>query len=188
MLEIRIRCYNDLIKELSISTENTITLPSWYSDNISDYWDIAGLLRTISGTFSYREAANKPPIQKQADLTFIPSQSGQNISGWFFAIGESDSFSIFIESQNIAKTIYSRKGKTPLEKKLEFKGKLYINSFANSQIEQDIIENILRQYLKPYNQDNNESIDIRIRFDGRTFEILENPARGDNPPIFRGVI
>jgi hypothetical protein len=177
-----------LTKEISRSSSNSASLPSWYSDNISDYWSIAGFPGTISGTFTYQEATNKPLVQIPAVLSFIPSQQEQNISGWFFSVGGSDSFSFFIEPQNIAKTIYSRRGKTPQEQRIEIQGKLYINDFANSQIERNVIENCLRQYLRPNNQGNNETIDIRIIFDGRTFEILENSARRDKPPIFRGVI
>jgi len=161
MLETRLLCYNDLAKELARSSTNTGAIPPWYSDNISDYWDIAGLPRSISGFFSYQESIDKF-VQIPAVLSFVPSQSGQNISGWFFAIGESSDFSFFIESQKSAKTIYSRRGKTPQEQRLRLKCTLYINDGES------------------------DGLDVRIKFDGKTFEIREYPSRRSNSLIFRG--
>jgi hypothetical protein len=177
MLETRILCYNDLIKEFS----NGIVIPPWYSDNISDYWGIAGLPRTISGTF-YTPGTGDLTLQIPAVLSFVPQQSEQNISGWFFAIGDSDDFSIFIESLNSAKTIYSRRGKTPQEKKVQINGTLYINNNANVTTERDVIDRCLR----PRIIGTSEGINIRIIFDGNTFEIKEYPAKYGNPSIFQG--
>jgi hypothetical protein len=166
---------------LDTAATDGIGIPPWYSDNISDYWDIAGLPRTIPGTFTGLGTGNQP-VRIPAVLSFVPSPSGQGVSSWFFAIGESNNFSIFIESRNGTKTIYSRKGKTPQEQRLRLDCTLYINDNATSAIEQDIIERCLRPYITGID----EGIKVRIIFDGRTFEIREHPAKRSEPVIFRG--
>ena len=190
MLETRVRCYSDLLREISRSSTSTNEfyniIPPYYSDNISDYWDIAGLPRTISGVFSYQEMAHRS-VQIPALLSLIPSQSGQNVSGWHFAIADSNNFSIFIESQNSAMSIYSRSGRMPQQRRLEINGILYINEGASSPIEYEIIERCLRPFLSPY-AEGRRGINVVIRFDGTTFEIREYPARRGNPLIFRGTI
>jgi len=189
MLETRILCYNDMAKEVSVnSSGQDAMMPSWYSDNISDYWDIAGLPNTISGTFFVTGTKNQPmPIP--AVLSFVHPQSEQNISGWFLAIEENsslkpDGFSVFLESRNSAKTIYSRRGKTPQERKLQLDCTLYINDSANTPIEKEIIKRCLRPYLLGIS----ESIQVRITFDGRTLEINQHPARRSSSLIFRGTL
>ncbi|MCL2067372.1 MAG: hypothetical protein FWG99_07910 [Treponema sp.] len=184
LLETRIICYNDLLV-----TQNNITLPAWYSERISDYWDIAGLPRTISGTFSYLDITFKN-MEIPAHLSFVPLQTEHDISGWFLAISDSTDFSVFFAPRNISKIIYSRKGKTPQERRLSLRGTLYINNAANSPVEGYILESFLRpyqkSYMKAYSKEKGEGIEVRITFDGRTFEIREYPIRRDRPPIFTG--
>ena len=186
MLEARMRYYSDLIKELpsfSIDDPNGIFLPPWYSDSISDYWDIAGLPHNISGTF-FNPATRDQSLQIPAVLSIVPSTypTKHDISGWYFAIGGSGNFSIFIDPRNSVKTIYSRKGTRPQEKKLQLDCTLYINDGAIAPIERNIIERCLR----PFIIGTNENIDIRITFDGKTFEIREYPAKHSETLIFRG--
>ena len=177
MLETRILCYSDLAKNYT----SGIVVPPWYSEDISDYWDIAGLPRTISGTF-FGPGTGNASTKIPAVLSYIPQQPGQNVSGWFFAIGESGNFSFFLESMNSAKTIYSRRGKTPQERKLYINGTLYINDHANASAEREII----RRCLRPHFSVGDKSINVRIGYDGRTFEIREYPKRHSNSIIFRG--
>jgi len=59
---------------------------------------------------------------------------------------------------------------------------LYINDNANAPTERDIIERCLQPYILGVS----ESINIRIIFDGRTFEIREYPARHGSSLIFQG--
>jgi hypothetical protein len=183
LLETRILCYGNLAKRRLRSSTN-IEIPPWYSDNISDYWEIAGLPRTISGTF-FSPGIGDFSVQVPATLSIVPSPVEQAISGWFFSIGESNNFSIFIESRNSAKMIYSRKGKTPQKQKLQLDGVLYINNNANAPTEQDVIERCLRPYLLT---GITESINARIIFDGKTFEIREYPIQRSSSPLFRGII
>jgi len=190
MLETRILCYNDLLKVVSSGnfTEiNELTIPVWYSDNITDYWNIAGLPNTIEGIFYAPQA-----VQITASLTLTAPQSDKNVSGWFFAIGNSSNFSIFLESHNSAKAIYSRRGLSPQERRLQFDCKLYINNSANNAVERDIFEHCLQTFISgtasAASRGTSESINVRITFDGRTLEIREYPARRANPIIFRGIL
>ena len=177
MAETRVLCYSDLVKGFS----GGIVIPPWYSDNISDYWDIADLPRTIPGTF-FGPGIRNETVQIPAVLSFVPQQSEQNISGWFLAIGESGDFSIFIESRNSAKTIYSRRGKTPQERRVQIDCTLYINNNANASTEHGVIDRCLR----PRIMGTSEGINIRIIFDGNTFEIRESSAGRSASLIFRG--
>jgi hypothetical protein len=190
MLEARILCFTDLARSHSglasnSSVQNT-SIPSWYSDNISVYWDIAGIPRTISGSFNYQERGNRT-VQVPAVLSFVPSEIEQNISGWFFSIGSGNNFLFFIDPNNAAKVIYSRRGRTPQERSLELRGTLHINDSANSPIERDIIEQCLKPKLNTHSVGVMDTIDIIIRYDGNTFEIRQYPARS-NSLIFRGVL
>jgi hypothetical protein len=158
-----------------------IVLPQMYSNNMADYWDIAGFPRTIAGIFFVPETENLP-IQIPAVLSFVPPQTEQN--GWFLAIGESKAFSLFIESRNSTKTIYRRRQRTLQGRKLQIECILHINENANTSTERNIIEICLR----PFIMEASDSINIRIIFDGKTFEIREYPARLGNHRIFRGTL
>jgi len=188
MLEVRITCYSDILKTLKISTsniyeQNKAVLPSWYSENITDLWDIIGIPRTMPGVFSYLDAARKN-LQIPAGISIFPVLSDQNLSGWFLAVADSSDFSVFFSPRNLYKAMYSRKGKTPQELKLEIRGTLYINDAANSPYERYIIEH----FLKPYINEKDRGIEVRMMFDGNTFEIREYPIRMDRPPIFHSVL
>jgi hypothetical protein len=189
LLEVRLRCYNELAKEFSGTDSNAsnaaeITFPYWYSENISAYWDIAGLPRVIPGTFFSPGRTQIPAV-----LSFVPSGKEPELFGWYFSIGEpvhsaraDNSFSIFIDPLKSPRAIYSRKSRTPEQKTLQLNGILYIKSGTNSPIGQGIIDRV----LKPFINETSRGIKVRIRFDGRTLEIREYPATHSNPLIFRG--
>jgi hypothetical protein len=191
LLEVRLRCYNELAKELSKTDSNgsnaaAISLPARYSENISDYWDIAGLPRVIPGTlFSPGSRLTKMP----AVLSFVPSGREPELFGWYFSIGDSfssagvdKSFSLFIDPLKSPGRIYSRNGKTPEEKTVQLDGILYINPGTNSPVEQDIVDRM----LKPFINENTQGIKVRIRFDGCILEIREYPENHSNSLLFRG--
>jgi hypothetical protein len=183
MLETRILCYNDLAKGFSRS----IGMPPWFSDNIADYWDIAGLPRTISGVFYSPNKGAPKTVQIPAVLSFVSPFANRNVSGWFFAVGESKGFSIFIESRSAAKKIYSRMGKTPKDLKLRLNCNLYINNSVNFPLERDVINRCLKPYRINVNVEGMyEVIKIRVIFDGETFELREYPKKHPNAVIFKG--
>jgi hypothetical protein len=186
LLEVRLRSYKEQAKEFSEDHKDTaeISFPSRYSESISGYWDGAGLPRVIPGTFFSPELKR---TQKSAVLSLVPSGREPELFGWYFSIGESaasakddDSFSIFIDPLKSPKTIYSRGGKTPEEKKLQLDCVIYFNSGMNSPVEQEIIQSL----LKPFINENAQGIKARISFDGNSFEIRQYPAEHGNSLIF----
>jgi len=197
MLETRIICYKDMLKELSNDSsvvQNGFAIPPWYSDNISDYWNIASLPHAITGTFFAHGTGNQSKnaalaAQIPAVLSFVHPQSEHNISGWFLAIGESagiqpGSFTIFLESRNSSKIIYSRRGKTPQQRKLQLDCTLYVNDSATTPVERDVIE----RCLQPSVSGISKNMQVRIFFDGKIFEIREYPARRSESLVFKGAI
>jgi hypothetical protein len=193
LLEVRLLCYNELVKEYLQKDSNKsdmaeFSFPAWYSENISDYWDIASLPRVIRGTFF---STGSRLTQMSAILSFVPAGKEPEIFGWYFSIGESfpcvevgKNFSIFIDPLKSPRTIYSRTGKTPEEKTVQLEGILYIKPGTNLPIEQDIIDRM----LKPFINENRQGIKVRIRFDGCILEIREFPESHSNSLLFRGEI
>jgi hypothetical protein len=179
LLEVRINCYEDMANALKKDVETAI-LPDWYSETITGYWDIAGLPRKISGTFFGPSLS--PPEQISAVLTFPDDEAERKYFGWRFTARENSPFLFFIDPGKSAKTIYSRKGKTPVQNAIRLDCTLYINPGARTVLDQNIIEHCLKPFIKP----DSEGINVRISFDGNTFEIREYPATHGNPLIFRG--
>jgi hypothetical protein len=192
LLEVRLRCYNELIKEFSGADSDTpdtagVSFPRWYSENISGYWDIAGLPRIIPGSF-FGPESGPGRTRIPAVLSFVPSGEEPELFGWYFSIGESaasagadNSFSIFIDPLKSAGTIYSRKGKTPEEKTVQLDGVLYVKPGTNSPVEQDVIDRI----LNPFVNETDRGVKVRIRFDGEVFETREYPASHSSSLVFR---
>jgi hypothetical protein len=192
LLEVRLRYYNELVKEFSGTdsdpTDTINTFPSWYSENISDYWDIAGLPHNIAGTF-FSPFSGHGQTQRPAVLSFVRPETDLELFGWYLSIAESvssasadNSFSIFIDPLKSPRAVYSRNGKTPGEKRLQLDCTIYVNPGVNSSVEQEIIERM----LKPFINMNDQGIEARIIFDGHTFEIKQHPATNSNSLIFRG--
>ena len=190
LVEVRLRCYNELTKEFSKKADGEtreISFPSWYSEDITGYWDVAALPHVIPGTF-FSLVSGPIQTQKPAVLSFLRPETEPELLGWYLSIGETvssartdTSFSIFIDPLKSAGTIYSRNGKTPGEKRLQLDCTIYCNPGMNSPIEQEIINSM----LKPLINETNKGITARIIFDGRTFEIRQHPARHGSSLIFR---
>jgi hypothetical protein len=192
LLEVRLLYYNELAKGFSetgpdIPDAVEIPSPSRYSENIADYWDIAGLPHVIQGTF-FSPAAG-PGQTRPAVLSFLRTGTEPGLFGWHLSMGESaasaiadQSFSIFIDPLKSPGIIYSRNGKSPEEKEIRLDCALYINSGTNSPVEQDIIDRV----LNPFIGENDRGIKVRISFDGKDFEIRQYPAEHGSSLVFRG--
>jgi hypothetical protein len=122
-------------------------------------------------------------------LSFVPSGAEPELLGWYFSIGTPGSsakadkrISIFIDPLKSARAIYSRSGKTPAEKTVQLDGILYFSPETASPIEQEVIDRM----PKPAANETGRGVKVRIRFDGRVFEIKEYPAGKPNALIFRG--
>jgi hypothetical protein len=171
LLDVRIACYEDMAKSVS--------MPRWYSDTISGYWDIAGLPSRIEGAFFTPSPVSTEQIP--AVLTFRRDNTGQEYFGWQLAMGDR-SFFIFIDPQKSAKTIYKRGGKSPERQPIQLDCMLYVNPAANSAAEKNIID----RCLTPFTRADRQGVGARITFDGDTFEIREYPAAHGSNLIFRG--
>ncbi|MDR0656718.1 MAG: hypothetical protein LBG22_10425 [Treponema sp.] len=181
LLDARILMFEDMAKRFEKNREPA-AVPGWFSETITSYWDIAGLPRKIPGTFYNPVLALLPAEQIPAVLTFKEDETDQGYFGWYLSIGETASFSLFLDPRESAKTIYSRKGKTPQEKKVKLDCTLYANPAVNTAMERDIVERCLAPFARP----DREGIDVRIVFDGDIFEIREYPAMHSSTLIFRG--
>jgi hypothetical protein len=181
LLETRILCYEDMVKQFE-KTREPVAVPHWFSETITAYWDIAGLPHKVSGAFFSLSTKEQIP----AVLTFTEDETGQDF-GWYFTIGEftigkNTSFSLFLDPHKNAKTIYSRSGKTPAQRRVRLDCTLYANPGITTAIDRSIIE----QCITPFIRADREGIDVRITFDGDAFEIHEYPAAHGNTLIFRG--
>jgi hypothetical protein len=174
LLDIRIKCYEEMIQ--NVSDSGTIPLPIWYSETITGYWDSAGLPRGIAGNFI--SPAGEIPVV----LRFHSGEENGEYLGWYLSIGNNNSFTFFIDPQKSAGTICSRQGKTPEQKKLKINCTLYVNPGRTHTLEQSVIENS----IKPFYRADREGIDISITYDGKNFEIRESPPRHGSTLMFRG--
>jgi hypothetical protein len=121
LLEVGLRYYNELLNGFS----ETAAAETRYSEDITACWGSAGLPQTIAGTF-FSPGSGPTRTQRPAALSFVLPGTEPELWGWYFSIGETASsaragagFSIFIDPLKSPETIYSRKGKTPGEKRLQ---------------------------------------------------------------------
>ncbi|MDR1143960.1 MAG: hypothetical protein LBK77_07065, partial [Spirochaetaceae bacterium] len=169
LLELRLLYYNDLARRDPPPGREETAVPPWYSENVSDYWDIAGLPRSIRGSFvsprSYR--TNIPAV-----LTCTRPGTNSELLGWYLSIGESESYTLFVDPRNSPGALYKRKGKTPQERAVTIDCVIYIPLLVQTASEQTVIE----QSLKPFVKTSSGGIRAKIIFDGEKFEIREYPG------------
>jgi hypothetical protein len=195
LLEIRLQYYSELAREYAPADSNLyaaaeIALPSRLAESASGYWDLAGLPRTVTGTF-FSPVSRQRRTQIPGSLSFVRSEKTPELFGWYFAVGEPGvsaeaglGASIFIDPLKSLKRIYSRGGKTPGEEKLQIDCVLYIDSETDQSAARDIVDRSLAPFLSVVGR----RIEARITFDGSVFEIRERPKRHPNPLVFRGKI
>jgi hypothetical protein len=176
LLDLRIAAYTEAAKRAE-KEGGSAAFPPWFAEHVTGYWDIAGLPRTVQGSFfspASRDRAT-PPVT----LAFVPPQNEQSVFGWYLAAGSS--CTLFIDPQDSLKTIYRRKGKTPQDRTLTLDCVIYTDSTGKSGTE----NNTVAHYLESFAADSRNSIKAQIMFDGETFEIREHPAVHNNNVIFR---
>ncbi|MDR2019779.1 MAG: hypothetical protein LBQ14_03345 [Treponema sp.] len=171
LLGLRITCYEETAKQLSEGTSH-VSLPAWYSDTITRYWDIAGLPHRIRGNIS------SPNGDIPAALQFHTGEENGELLGWYLSINGNTSFALFLDPRKNVGTIYSRQGKTPEQRRVKIDCTLYVNPGRTSVQEQNSIGR--------FNRTDRQGIDISITFDGGNFEIRESPSRHGDALIFRG--
>jgi hypothetical protein len=180
LLEVRIKCYEEMAK--LFSETNSVSIPAWYSETITEYWDIAGLPRSITGNFISPGGEEIP-----ATVRLHTGEENGDLLGWYLSIGGNNSFTFFLDPKKSAATIYSRqgrrRGKTPEPGRVKINCALYVNPGRTTYLERRIIENS----ITPFNRTDQEGIDVSVAYNGSVFEIRESPPRhGGNTLIFRG--
>jgi hypothetical protein len=175
LLEVRIKYCEEMAKQFSGGSLN-VSIPAWYSDTVTGYWDIAGLPHGITGIFSI------PNGDIPATLQFHTGEENGELLGWYLSINGNNSFVLFLDPKKSAETIYSRQGKTPEQNRVKINCTLYVNPGRTNTLERNIIENSISRFNRP----DQEGIDISITFDGENFEIRESPSRHGDTLIFRG--
>jgi hypothetical protein len=175
LLELRIKCYEEIAKQL-LEGASHVSIPAWYSDTVTGYWDIAGLPHRITGNFSTLNG-NIP-----AALQFHTEEENGGLLGWYLSINGNNSFALFLDPKKSAETIYSRQGKPPEQYRVKINCTLYVNPGRTNAPERNIIENSISRF----NRLDQEGIDISITFDEENFEIRESPPRHGDIFIFRG--
>jgi hypothetical protein len=164
------------------SETNSVSIPAWYSETITEYWDIAGLPRGIAGNFII------PGGEKiSAALRLHTGEENGELFGWYLSIGSNNSFTLFLDPKKSAEKIYSlqgrRQGKSSDQDRIKINCTLYVNPGRTNALERRIIENS----ITPFNRTDQEGIDVSITYNGSVFEIRESPPRhGSNTLIFRG--
>jgi hypothetical protein len=178
LLDLRIGMFTELAKQ--IAKGESAPPPDWFSESAAGYWDVAGLPRRVSGVFFGPSLSS--PTETPAVLSFVPPEGEQELFGWYLAVGNSSSYTIFADPQKSLKTIFSRRGKTPQERAVTIDCTLYINQNAGSVIEKNVIE----RGLMPFVRINATGIGVTISFDGKNFVIKENQAAHSDKVIFSG--
>jgi hypothetical protein len=176
LLEVRIKCYEEMAKRFSET--NVVSIPAWYSETITGYWDIAGLPHSIVGSFITFDGEELP-----ATLRLHTGEENGELFGWYLSINDGNSFTFFLDPKKSAASIYSRQGKPPEQRGVKINCTLYVNPGGTTYLEQRIIEDS----VTPFNRTDREGIDVSINYNGNVFEIRESPPRhGNNTLIFRG--
>ncbi|MDR1107317.1 MAG: hypothetical protein LBL44_13255 [Treponema sp.] len=179
-LDVRIKCYEE-VEDLLAKGAESAGVPPWYSEDIAAYWDAAGLPRRIEGVFfdPFAPGAGQIP----AVLNFRENEERRETFGWYLSLGEEEDrpFFLFIDPQKSLKTIYSRNGRTPGQRAVHLGCTLHVNPSADGGPERRIAE----RCLAPLMRTSRPGVDVRIVFDGSTFEIRTWPS---GAPLFRGQV
>jgi hypothetical protein len=177
LLDLRIAAYTELA-ERAEKEDGPVSLPPWFAEQVTGYWDVAGLPRAMRGTFfsSAGRDEETPPVT----LAFVPPQNEHSVFGWYLAAGPS--CTLFIDPQDSLEAIYRRKGKTPRERAVTLDCVIYAHPAGKRGVEKSSVA----QYLESFASETRNGIKARVTFDGETFEIREHPTLHNNRVIFRG--
>jgi hypothetical protein len=88
LLELRIRCYEEIEKQF-LGGDFDVSIPNWYSDTVTGYWDIAGLPHKITGNFPTSNG-DIPAV-----LQLHTGEENGDFLGWYLSINGNNSFFYF---------------------------------------------------------------------------------------------
>jgi hypothetical protein len=174
-LNIRIIMLKELAKNLARG--KPAVLPTWYSENIAAYWNIAGLPAKISGVFLDMRLF---PWGSPVTISFASQEGSMDLFGWYLNIEDFPFGTLFVDPKESIHTILARRGKSPVERTISLDCTIHTN--INDTIEKVVIERGLKRFI----YEDSDIIDVTITFDGENFIIKRDPRFGDDEIIFRG--
>jgi hypothetical protein len=185
-LDIRIRVLEGLAKKTGRG--QAAVPPPWYSENIAEYWGIAGLPARVSGVFFNMEQLY--PWGTPAVISFTPQEGDLGLFGWYLSAGDSPSHTLFVDPKESIHRIFSRRGRSPAERPISLNCTLHTNPNINAGIENAIIKRGLERHAP---KDSGAMVvDVTITFDGENFVIKKDlRSEGQAPDdeiLFRGKI
>jgi hypothetical protein len=174
LLRLRIESYTRAAKELAKGADEA-SFPKGFAETIQEYWEIAGFPQEMSGDFqagSYRLRA-----------TAVSSQLTQDVSAWIVYLGDRErpGAALLIEPENMAKAIFSRRGKPADQKPYRITGNLYVLRAGGEEESQEFFAQTLASL---FNKD--PSTGVEIYFDGTELEIRKKRAFQRDIIVFRG--
>jgi hypothetical protein len=177
-LDIRIRVLKDMAKKAARG--EPAVPPARYSENIADYWHIAGLPAKVSGVFL--DMPQLYPWGTSATLSLASQEGDVGLFGWHLSAGDSPSYVLFVDPKESIHKIFSLGDRPPAEQPVSLACAIYINPGIQGGIEKAII----KRGLKHYTPQNNGAVDAAITFDGEDFIIRRDWRSGSNEIMFRG--
>ncbi|MDR0399389.1 MAG: hypothetical protein LBH51_00420 [Treponema sp.] len=175
LLDLRIRVLTKLAEQIGRNEQAVI--PAWFSENITDYWTMAGLPAKASGVFVDPRSLRETP----AVVSFTPREGEKELFGWYLTIGDSESYTLFVDPQKSIQKIVSRLEKRPSKRAVRLNCTVHIN--PSMRIMGDgVIEHTLTRLIR----DNDMIVDAVISFDGENFTLEVDPRNPDSRMIFRG--
>jgi hypothetical protein len=174
LLDMRIKAYTGLAARLARG-EPAVVFPRGFAETAAGYWTRAGLPFEMRGSFG--SGSEMMPASLTGELL------EQGFFGWVLTVGDEGLFSLLVEPEDAAKTIFSRNGKTALEEPYHFKGILSINSINLEGEGRAYFSRTIGSLSR-----SNERIKVDIRFDGEELVIKHRRFWGRDFIVFQGKI
>jgi hypothetical protein len=174
LLDIRIKIYTQAAVSLARG-EPAFVLPPEFAETAAGYWRIAGLPFELSGTFG--RGSDERPASLSSELL------EEGFFGWVLKVGENPLFSLLVEPEDAARTIFSRGNKTAGEAPFRLKGILSVKSIDLEGEGMTYYNRTVGALIK-----DNGQLKIDISFDGKELIIKHRRFLGRDFVVFHGSI
>ncbi|MDR0589819.1 MAG: hypothetical protein LBG25_04685, partial [Spirochaetaceae bacterium] len=177
LLDIRIKTYTEAADRLARRGEPEFVFPAGFSETAAGYWRIAGLPFEMEGTFG--SGTDEKPAFLSSELL------EQGFFGWVLKTGASPLFSLLVEPEDAARTIFSRNGKSASETPYHFKGILsaYSINLGDTGGGRAYYDRTIGSLIK-----DNGQLKVDISFDGKELIIKHRRFFGRDFIVFQGSI
>ncbi|MFP3091153.1 hypothetical protein LQZ21_12590 [Treponema sp. TIM-1] len=174
LLDIRIKTYTEAAGRLARG-EPEFVFPAGFAETAAEYWRIAGLPFALAGTFG--SGADEKPASLSPELL------AEGFFGWVLKVGDTPLFSLLVEPEDAARTIFSRNGKTAREAPYRLKGILSVNSVNLEGEGRTYYNRTIGALIK-----DNGQLKVDIRFDGKELLVKHRRFFGRDFMVFKGSI